>query len=100
MTVGALKQKACKLYRELWGNDWISEHEAGIYDTTSLHPDKNGDFYFSLLQSDAVADFKPFATEEEAIKFLSNPPPDKPADHRTTFLCNINTGEAKVIEHY
>jgi hypothetical protein len=100
MTTTELKQKACKLYRELWGDDWISEHEAGIYDTTSLHPDENGDFYFSLLQSDAVADCEPFATEEEAIEYLSNLPPEKPADHCTRFLCNIKTGEVKVIEHY
>jgi hypothetical protein len=99
MTTTALKQKACKLYRELWGDDWIAEHKGGIYDSFSL-PDENGDFDFYLLQSDTVADCEPFATEEEAIEFLSNPPPEKPADHCTTFLCNINTGEIKVLAHY
>jgi hypothetical protein len=100
MTVGALQQKACKLYRELWGNDWISEHEAGIYDSTSVPPDKNGNFYFSLLQSDAVANCKPATTFEEFYASLNANQGEKPADHCTRFLCNINTGEIKVLAHY
>jgi hypothetical protein len=93
------KQKACKLYRELWGDDWISEHKAGIYDSYS-HPDKNGDFDFYLLQSDAVANCKPATTFEEFYESLNANQGEKPADHCTHFLCNIKTGEVKVVEHY
>lgn len=99
MTERELKQKAFLMYCELWGDDWIEEHKADIYDSTTIPPDENGQFRFYLLQSDSVGSGKPATTFEEFYAIVSAHNED-PFEHCTTFLCDLKTGEVVVEEHY
>lgn len=99
MTERELKQKAFLMYCALWGDAWIAEHRNGIYDSTWVPPDKDGQFYFYLTQSDEVAASKPATTFEEFYAIVSAHNED-PFEHCTTFLCDLKTGEVVVEEHY